>query len=924
MAESRRVLGSLIVLGMVLSTFAAAVSVVATSLPSKLIPNVSLAAPENWWNSSWQYRKPVTITNSGSTLTDYQMLFEIDTASLISTGKMRSDGGDMRFATSGGTELSYWIESGVNTSATKVWVKVPSISAGIATIYMYYGKSSAASAENGDTTFEFFDDFLTDTWTDSRGGWAATTFDGRTVLQSGAEPWNGSYTMNQQTHKYIGDVGGDWAVEMCTYWDSPSGSYGRYWFIVFTDQGGHTSASSGYSGHSSELYWGSTNEHRIQRVQYPDNWDRYWAIASGAPNKNTWARQTLKKFGGTISYTDAITVSKTDPSPLTTFACLDFHHNTEGSGAAGKLNVDWILVRKHASPEPTYLFGGEDNAENGNVPPTASFTYSPSSPTTSDTIQFTDTSTDPDGTIDNWWWYFSDGTSSYLQNPTYQWSSAGEYWVSLHVTDDDGADDMENKVIIVVGKASTTLTVAPSTFTLQPGNSTTLTAMLTSDGTPLAGKTLSWSATSGGVVPSSGTTDSLGQVTVTYAAPSHEDNVTVTVTFAGDNQYLSSSGSSSGKIESALPIQADVEIKPDTLQIGSEGEWVTCYIELPNNNAENIDVSSIWLEGRIQVDPAAPTEIGDYDNDGVPDLIVKFDRVSVENIVSPGLVTLTVTGNDLGGSTFIGSDKIDVIKTGSGALASFSFTVPGEAPEVKEEVYNPDLEITTEAGDNKVTVSVSSDVSTGTTLVVNVDNAVVPISSLDELVVLFDNENIELADDYDDVLDATDEDEPEYLVLVGAEGIQVLVSIPSFSTHTVTISTAAAPSETQPPEEVVTPPAEGIPIAALLAIAGLALTVFIAAVLIGHRHARGEATSELIEHGLSSMRLQEVDIFREIRDMGEFTVPELVHKTGASNILAWRAVQKLIEKGLVQPTGDVKPPAAGRGKPSTVYRYVGD
>ncbi|MDI6884185.1 MAG: hypothetical protein QMD00_03485, partial [Hadesarchaea archaeon] len=46
-AESRKVLGSLIVLGMVLSTFTAAVSVVATSLPPKLIPNISLAPVEN-------------------------------------------------------------------------------------------------------------------------------------------------------------------------------------------------------------------------------------------------------------------------------------------------------------------------------------------------------------------------------------------------------------------------------------------------------------------------------------------------------------------------------------------------------------------------------------------------------------------------------------------------------------------------------------------------------------------------------------------------------------------------------------------------------------------------------------------------------------------------------------------------------------
>lgn len=72
------------------------------------------------------------------------------------------------------------------------------------------------------------------------------------------------------------------------------------------------------------------------------------------------------------------------------------------------------------------------------------------------------------------------------------------------------------------------------------------------------------------------------------------------------------------------------------------------------------------------------------------------------------------------------------------------------------------------------------------------------------------------------------------------------------------------------------------------------------------------------------MRLQEVDIFREIREKKEFNIPELMQKTGASKTVVWRTVQKLIKKGLVKPTGEVKLPAAGRGKPSAVYKYVGD
>ena len=84
-----------------------------------------------------------------------------------------------------------------------------------------------------------------------------------------------------------------------------------------------------------------------------------------------------------------------------------------------------------------------------NIPPTANFTYSPSSPTDLNIIQFTDTSTDIDGYIDLWYWEFGDGDDSTFQNPTHQYSDDGTYLVNLTVTDDDGATDSISKDIIV-------------------------------------------------------------------------------------------------------------------------------------------------------------------------------------------------------------------------------------------------------------------------------------------------------------------------------------------------------------------------------------------------------------------------------------------------------------------------------------------
>jgi hypothetical protein len=106
-------------------------------------------------------RKPVLIDNTlnPNTLTDYQVLVNLDTASLISQGKMRSDCGDIRFTDSdGSTLLNYWIESGCNTANTRIWVKVPSIPASSTkTIYVYYGNSSANSLSNYSATMFYID-----------------------------------------------------------------------------------------------------------------------------------------------------------------------------------------------------------------------------------------------------------------------------------------------------------------------------------------------------------------------------------------------------------------------------------------------------------------------------------------------------------------------------------------------------------------------------------------------------------------------------------------------------------------------------------------------------------------------------------------------------------------------------------------------
>ena len=100
-------------------------------------------------------------------------------------------------------------------------------------------------------------------------------------------------------------------------------------------------------------------------------------------------------------------------------------------------------------------------------------------------------------------------------------------------------------------RKSTSLALSPSSFTISPENSITITATLTSDGTPLAGKTISFSTTVGSVSPNAGTSNSEGKVSVTYTAPrvSVRTSTTVVAAFAGDTEYQASSANASGTIE---------------------------------------------------------------------------------------------------------------------------------------------------------------------------------------------------------------------------------------------------------------------------------------------------------------------------------------------------------------------------------------
>lgn len=148
-----------------------------------------------WMSSSWLYRKSVAVENSGATLTNEDVLITLDTAALVTAEKLQTDCSDFRFSDSDGTtSLDYWIEDGCNTTSTKIWVRIPSLTAGGKTIYMYYGNNSVSSGALpwGGNVYMYADTTCPTGWT------RASDLDGKFLYGSDTYGTNGGSDSHSQ------------------------------------------------------------------------------------------------------------------------------------------------------------------------------------------------------------------------------------------------------------------------------------------------------------------------------------------------------------------------------------------------------------------------------------------------------------------------------------------------------------------------------------------------------------------------------------------------------------------------------------------------------------------------------------------------------------------------------------------------------
>ncbi len=125
---------------------------------------ITLIKPANtkaaWWDQNYKYRTAYSFTATSAITTDRKVKIDVDTATLITAGKLQSDCDDIRFTGADGKLLQYFIDTNTadcNNASTDFYVKLSDIKLGGNLVYLYYGNAQAQRTDVGGRKNDFFD-----------------------------------------------------------------------------------------------------------------------------------------------------------------------------------------------------------------------------------------------------------------------------------------------------------------------------------------------------------------------------------------------------------------------------------------------------------------------------------------------------------------------------------------------------------------------------------------------------------------------------------------------------------------------------------------------------------------------------------------------------------------------------------------------
>ncbi|VVB88425.1 Uncharacterised protein [uncultured archaeon] len=436
-----------------MGTVAALVSIGLLSAAGGAAPALSNSGGGAWTT----YREISVAENSGSTLSDYQVLVQLSGSNFPPSAK--SDGADIRFTDANGNELSYWMESwdyaGKNT---KIWVKIPSISASAtATIRIYYGNAGAGSSSNGDGTFDLFDDFNdgvldSNKWTVTQGGGGDTGYNenaGYLTLWRNTGYGNDRFLRIGSNKQFAANatLEGNLRLTLPNISRLPTFGFGRLSSYNNADEQGCELFGQVGNSQVATFYGtglGDSNQictNKYENVTYK-NFNAPYDVFEDI--RIDWSPYNVNFYYGNYSnFLNTNVPNETMP----VYMYIQTENNFGQSRPYNELKVDWVRVRKYASPEPTLTLGAEQP-----ITP----------PSTTGTISVTTNLAGATFTISGASVYSGSGT---FWGPTN--ASAGTYTITYGGVNGYSSPSSETKTLAAGGSiafsGSYTLTVPPTT-----------------------------------------------------------------------------------------------------------------------------------------------------------------------------------------------------------------------------------------------------------------------------------------------------------------------------------------------------------------------------------------------------------------------------------------------------------------------------
>ena len=296
-----------------------------------------------------------------------------------------------------------------------------------------------------------------------------------------------------------------------------------------------------------------------------------------------------------------------------------------------------------------------------NQSPTAAFTSSCSNLTCS----FTNTSSDPDGSISASSWNFGDGQSSTVASPSHSYAAGGTYNVTLTVTDNQGAtNSVSHNVTVTAANQSPT-----AAFTSSCSN---LTCNFTNT-----------SSDPDGSISANSWNFGDGQSS-TVASPSHSYGVagtyTVTLTVT-DNQGATNSVSHNVTVTAAN--------QSPTAAFTSSCSTLTCNFTNTSSDPDGSIAANSWTFGDGQTSTAASPS---------------------HSYGAAGTYTVTLTVTDNQGGTNSVSHNVTVTTPNQPPVAAFTSSCSGDACTFTNTSSDPDGSVASNSwtfGDGQTSITVS-------------------------------------------------------------------------------------------------------------------------------------------------------------------------------------------------------------------------